>query len=59
MYLRTSGGNTESALATAVDFLDQGNIQFSESFAIDGREMFKHACKVGFEGVISKVRDSR
>jgi bifunctional non-homologous end joining protein LigD len=34
-------------------------IQFSESFAIDGREMFKHACKTGLEGVVSKVRDSR
>ncbi len=34
-------------------------IQFSESFEIDGREMFKHACKTGLEGVVSKVRDSR
>jgi bifunctional non-homologous end joining protein LigD len=34
-------------------------VQFSESFAIDGREMFTHACKVGLEGVVSKVRDSR
>jgi bifunctional non-homologous end joining protein LigD len=34
-------------------------IQFSESFEIDGREMFKHACKSGLEGVVSKVRDSR
>ena len=34
-------------------------IQFSEGFEIDGREMFRHACKVGLEGVISKVRDSR
>jgi bifunctional non-homologous end joining protein LigD len=34
------------------------DIQFSESFEIDGREMFKHACKTGFEGVVSKVRDS-
>lgn len=34
-------------------------IQFSESFEIDGREMFKHACGVGLEGVVSKVRDSR
>ncbi len=34
-------------------------IQFSESFEIDGREMFKHACGIGLEGVISKVRDSR
>jgi bifunctional non-homologous end joining protein LigD len=34
-------------------------IQFSESFEIDGREMFLHACKLGLEGVVSKVRDSR
>lgn len=34
-------------------------IQFSESFEIDGQEMFKHACKTGFEGVVSKVRDGR
>jgi bifunctional non-homologous end joining protein LigD len=34
-------------------------IQFSESFELDGREMLRHACKVGLEGVVSKVRDSR
>ncbi|OPY97968.1 DNA ligase [Bradyrhizobium sacchari] len=34
------------------------DIQFSESFEIEGREMFAHACKVGLEGVVSKVRDS-
>jgi bifunctional non-homologous end joining protein LigD len=34
-------------------------IQFSESFEIDGREMFKHACNTGLEGVVSKVLDSR
>lgn len=33
-------------------------VQFSESFTIDGREMFDHACKVGLEGVVSKVADS-
>ncbi|WP_426611186.1 non-homologous end-joining DNA ligase [Bradyrhizobium sp. McL0616] len=33
-------------------------IQFSESFEIEGREMLAHACKVGLEGVVSKVRDS-
>jgi bifunctional non-homologous end joining protein LigD len=26
---------------------------------MDGREMFKHACAIGLEGVVSKVRDSR
>ncbi len=34
------------------------DIQFSESFEIDGHEMFAHACKLGLEGVVSKVRDS-
>jgi bifunctional non-homologous end joining protein LigD len=29
-----------------------------ESFEVDGREMFKHACMTGLEGVVSKVRDS-
>ena len=38
---------------------DGTDIQFSESFEVDGREMFKHACKTGLEGVVSKVRDSR
>jgi bifunctional non-homologous end joining protein LigD len=35
------------------------DLQFSESFEVDGKEMFAHACKVGLEGVVSKVRDSR
>jgi bifunctional non-homologous end joining protein LigD len=34
-------------------------VQFSESFEVDGREMYQHACSVGLEGVVSKVRDSR
>jgi bifunctional non-homologous end joining protein LigD len=34
-------------------------IQFSESFEIEGQEMFKHACKTGLEGVVSKVLDSK
>jgi bifunctional non-homologous end joining protein LigD len=33
-------------------------IQLSESFEVDGREMFAHACDIGLEGVVSKVRDS-
>ena len=33
-------------------------IQFSESFEVDGREMYEHACSIGLEGVVSKVRDS-
>ncbi|SCB54055.1 ATP dependent DNA ligase C terminal region [Bradyrhizobium shewense] len=34
------------------------DVQFSESFEMEGREMFAHACKVGLEGVVSKIRDS-
>jgi bifunctional non-homologous end joining protein LigD len=34
-------------------------IQFSESFEVDGRDMYKHACSAGLEGVVSKVRESR
>jgi bifunctional non-homologous end joining protein LigD len=26
------------------------DIQFSESFEVDGHEMYKHACKTGLEG---------
>jgi bifunctional non-homologous end joining protein LigD len=35
------------------------DVQFSESFEVDGKETYKHACKTGLEGVVSKVRDSR
>jgi bifunctional non-homologous end joining protein LigD len=35
------------------------DILFSESFETDGPTMFKQACKMGLEGVVSKVRDSR
>jgi bifunctional non-homologous end joining protein LigD len=35
------------------------DVQFSDSFDIEGKEMFKQACKLGLEGVVSKVRDSR
>src|SRR6202021_3444858 len=35
------------------------DILFSESFELDGAAMFKHACKMGLEGVVSKARDSR
>jgi bifunctional non-homologous end joining protein LigD len=34
-------------------------IQFSESFENDGQELFEHACGIGLEGVVSKVRDSK
>jgi bifunctional non-homologous end joining protein LigD len=39
--------------------LTDTDVQFSESFEVDGPEMFEHACKIGLEGVVSKVRDSR
>jgi hypothetical protein len=29
--------------------------RFSESFEVDGREMCKHTCSIGLEGVVSKV----
>jgi bifunctional non-homologous end joining protein LigD len=35
------------------------DIQFSESFEVDCQEMYKHTCKTGFEGVVSRIRDSR
>lgn len=34
-------------------------IQFSDNFELGGQQMFEHACAVGMEGVVSKVRDSR
>lgn len=39
--------------------IDKTAIQYSESFEIDGPELFKHACGIGLEGVVSKVRDSK
>jgi bifunctional non-homologous end joining protein LigD len=39
--------------------LAKTDVQFSESFEVDGREMFESACEIGLEGVVSKVRDSR
>ena len=39
--------------------IDGTDVQFSGSFEVDGAEMYKHACKTGLEGVVSKVRDSR
>src|SRR5204862_5683086 len=35
------------------------DIQFSESFEVNGPDMYTHACAIGLEGVVSKVRDSR
>jgi bifunctional non-homologous end joining protein LigD len=33
-------------------------IRYSESFDVDGRAMFKRACEMGIEGIVSKLRDS-
>lgn len=38
--------------------LTKTDIQYSESFENDGQEMYAHACKVGLEGVVSKVAHS-
>jgi bifunctional non-homologous end joining protein LigD len=35
------------------------DILLSESFETDGAVIFKQACKMGLEGIVSKVRDSR
>lgn len=34
-------------------------IQFSDSFETEGIDVFKHACSIGLEGIVSKVRDSK
>jgi bifunctional non-homologous end joining protein LigD len=39
--------------------IDKTDVQFSESFTVAGSEIYRHACKVGLEGVVSKVADSR
>ncbi len=38
--------------------IDGTELQLSESFEMEGREIFAYACKIGLEGVVSKVRDS-
>jgi bifunctional non-homologous end joining protein LigD len=30
------------------------DVQFSESFEVDGREMYQHACSLGLQGVVSR-----
>jgi len=45
--------------ATLKKIIAETDIQFSESFEVDGGEMYKHACKTGLEGVVCKVRDRR
>jgi bifunctional non-homologous end joining protein LigD len=38
--------------------IDGTAVQFSESFEIDGQQMYQHACRLGLEGVVSKARES-
>ena len=39
--------------------IEKTALQFSDSFETDGSEIYAHACKIGLEGVVSKVRDGR
>jgi bifunctional non-homologous end joining protein LigD len=53
--------NKQSLLARKAELkqiIDGTALQFSDSFEIDGQEMYQHACKLGLEGVVSKVHDS-
>jgi bifunctional non-homologous end joining protein LigD len=45
--------------ASLRDLLRGSDILLSESFEIDGAEMFKSACSMGLEGVVSKVSNAR
>jgi ATP-dependent DNA ligase len=39
--------------------IEKTAIQFSDHFDVDGPEIFTQASKIGLEGVVSKVRDSK
>ena len=39
--------------------IEKTAIQFSDHFDVDGSELFAHVSKLGLEGVVSKVRDSK
>jgi bifunctional non-homologous end joining protein LigD len=41
------------------DLIKGTDILLSDSFEIDGAEMFRSACNMGLEGVVSKARDAR
>jgi bifunctional non-homologous end joining protein LigD len=45
--------------ATLKKLTEKSAIQFSAISRRDGATMFKHACKIGLEGVVSKRRDSK
>jgi bifunctional non-homologous end joining protein LigD len=55
---RTARFRNDSNCGSLNRSVARADVQFSESFEIEGREMFAHACKLGLEGVVSKVRDS-
>jgi bifunctional non-homologous end joining protein LigD len=38
--------------------LDGTDVQFSESFTVDGPTIYRSACVTGYEGIVSKVADS-
>jgi bifunctional non-homologous end joining protein LigD len=38
--------------------IEKTKIQFSDSFEVDGPELYKHACGIGLEGIVSKLRES-
>jgi bifunctional non-homologous end joining protein LigD len=39
--------------------IEKTAIQFSDHFDVDGPELFAHVSKLGLEGIVSKVRDSK
>ena len=57
--LRSAKGSSVGAQGMLRKLIAKTDILFSESFETDGAAMFKHACKMGLEGIVSKVRDSR
>jgi bifunctional non-homologous end joining protein LigD len=48
-------GNLQHLLRKA----NGGGVQFNEHIAGDGQTIFEHACKLGFEGIVSKHRAHR
>jgi bifunctional non-homologous end joining protein LigD len=41
------------------DLIAHTAIQYGDHFEVDGPELYAHACKIGLEGVVSKIRDSK
>lgn len=46
----------EAMLQTLIAKTD---VQFSNSFETGSATIFKHACELGLEGIVSKLRDGR